>query len=144
MQPKEPEKGRPRKKSALSRVKKAKKPDNRTQQHKKAMLSALRESLGIVTTACLQAKINRWTHYDWMLKDPAYAKAVNDIADEAIDYVESKMYESIEAGSDTMTIFFLKTKGKSRGYVEKTESDVNMKGDMKLEITVIPVPRPEK
>jgi transcriptional regulator of acetoin/glycerol metabolism len=40
---------------------------------KKAMIEALEQSLGIVTTACKKVGINRKTHYDWLKTDEDYA-----------------------------------------------------------------------
>ena len=94
-----------------------------TNIQKKAMIEALERSLGIVTTAVKQVGINRSTHYDWMASDPDYKAAVEGIADIALDFAESKLHKSIENGSDTAVIFYLKTKGKKRGYVERQEID---------------------
>jgi len=91
---------------------------------KKAMIEALEKSLGIVTTACKSVGINRSTHYDWMRDDEEYKKAVLGIEDIALDFAESKLHKSIEKGSDTATIFFLKTKGKKRGYIERNEFQI--------------------
>ena len=47
-------------------------------------------------------------------------------ADESmLDFAESKLIEHINNNDITSLIFFLKTKGKKRGYVERTEHDVN-------------------
>lgn len=92
-----------------------------TDIHKKAMIEALEKSLGIVTTACKQVGISRQTHYEWMREDAEYKAAVDSIADIALDFAESKLHKSIENGSDTAVIFYLKTKGKRRGYVERQE-----------------------
>jgi len=92
-----------------------------TNIQKKAMVEALEKSLGIVTTACKTVGINRTTHYEWYNNDPQYKLAVDSIADIALDFAESKLHKSIENGSDTATIFYLKTKGKRRGYVERQE-----------------------
>lgn len=88
------------------------------------MIEALEKSLGIVTTACKSVGINRSTHYDWMRDDEEYKKAVIGIEDIALDFAESKLHKSIEKGSDTATIFFLKTKGKKRGYIERNEFQI--------------------
>lgn len=97
---------------------------------KKAMIEALEKSLGVVTTACKNVGIARSTHYEWYANDADYKKSVDDVADIALDFAESKLHKSIENGSDTATIFYLKTKGKKRGYIEKTETGfTNKDGD---------------
>ena len=47
--------------------------------------------------------------------------AVKDVENIAIDFAESQLHQQILDGNSTATIFFLKTKGKKRGYVERTE-----------------------
>jgi len=97
---------------------------NKTDTKKDAMLQALERSLGIVTTACNAVGINRSTHYDWMRKDPEYKKAVKSIEDRTLDFAESHLHKLIKEGNPAATIFFLKTKGKARGYVERQEIEV--------------------
>lgn len=105
----------------------AKADQSRTKVQKAAMLAALRKTLGVVSAACRQVNISRETHYDWMANDTKYAGAVNSISEEAIDFAEGKLLQRIDAGDTVATIFFLKTKGKARGYVEKTEVDNTIK-----------------
>jgi len=88
---------------------------------KKAMLEALEKSLGIVTTAAKAVGITRKTHYDWLNKDPKYRKAVIELEDLALDYVESKLFKNIEKEKEASVFFYMKTKGKKRGYVERQE-----------------------
>ena len=85
------------------------------------MLEALKKSLGIVTTACQNVGISRVTHYEWLNTDPEYKRQVEALDEVVLDFAESKLHQSINNGSDTATIFFLKTKGKKRGYIEKQE-----------------------
>ena len=94
---------------------------DKTEQHKKAMLDALEKSLGVVTAACKAVGIGRTTHYLWMQEDAEYKKAVEEISDVAIDFAESQLHKQIKDGNSTATIFYLKTKGKKRGYVERQE-----------------------
>ena len=88
---------------------------------KKAMLEALESSLGVVTSACKEVGIGRTTHYLWMDTDPEYKKAVDDLSNVALDYAESKLHSQIKKENPTAIIFYLKTKGKKRGYVERQE-----------------------
>mgnify|MGYP003945977993 CR=1 FL=1 len=88
---------------------------------KKAMIEALEKSLGVVTTAAKAVGIDRSTHYDWYNNDPEYRAAVDSISDIALDFAESQLHKQIQGGEVSSTIFYLKTKGKKRGYVERTE-----------------------
>ena len=97
-----------------------------TAVNKKAMLAAMEKSLGVVSTAARSAGIDRKNHYNWMDSDAEYRQKVIDIDNIAIDFAESKLRLLIENGDVAATIFFLKTRGKSRGYVERSEYDVRV------------------
>jgi hypothetical protein len=90
--------------------------------HKEAMLDALKKTLGIVTTACQKADISRGTHYNWLREDPIYKEKVDEISEMAIDFVETKMFEGVNNNDSGLIKYYLSTKGKSRGYVERTEA----------------------
>lgn len=94
---------------------------DRTAQHKKAILEALEQSLGVVTSACKKVGVGRTTFYGWLADDKEFAEAVKDIENVALDFAESQLHKQIKDGSAAATIFFLKTKGKKRGYVERQE-----------------------
>jgi len=97
---------------------------NKTEHLKKGMLEALTKSLGIVSTACETVGISRTTYYKYYKTDEQFKEQVDSIGDEAIDFVESQLFELIRKGNVAATIFFLKTKGKKRGYVERQELDI--------------------
>lgn len=99
------------------------------------MLEALEKSLGIVTTACKFTGTMRSTHYEWMQSDPDYKTAVEGIADIALDFAESQLHKQIQKGEVTSTIFYLKTKGKKRGYIEKSEVGLTDKDGNDVPIT---------
>ena len=84
------------------------------------MLQALEASLGVVTSACKIAEVSRTQFYQWMHDDPLFEEAVKEVGEVALDFAESKLHKQIEDGNTTATIFYLKTKGKGRGYVEHT------------------------
>lgn len=88
---------------------------------KKQMVEALEKSLGIVTSACKAVGISRETHYRWLREDEAYKMAVDSIEDIALDFAESQLHKQIKEGEVSSTIFYLKTKGKKRGYIERQE-----------------------
>ena len=101
-----------------------------TKKRKKLMLEALRTHKGLVSYAAKACGVDRSTHYGWIKSDQEYAEAVDNISDYALDVVENTAYEMIEVDKNpAVTIFYLKTKGKKRGYVEKQEIEIST-GDM--------------
>ena len=97
---------------------------NRTEHNKKAVLAALEKSLGVVTTACKAAGVGRTQYYTWLKEDPEFAAQVKDLDNIALDFVESQLFLQIQNGEVSSTIFYLKTKGKHRGYIEKVQQEV--------------------
>jgi hypothetical protein len=95
-----------------------------TYKRKKQLLSYLKQSLGVVSTACDAAGISRDSHYRWYNCGKSYKHSVDKINNTALDFVESKLYESIKKGAPASIIFYLKTKGKSRGYSQNSNNSV--------------------
>jgi len=102
---------------------------------KESILKALESSLGVVTVACKSADVPRSTYYKWLNEDEEFAKAVKDIENIALDFGESQLHKQIGDGNTSATIFFLKTKGKRRGYIERSELDLSS-GDEPIKINV--------
>jgi len=102
--------------------------------NKKAMISALEKSLGVVTSACKSVGISRETHYKWLREDESYNAAVEDLENVALDFAESQLHKQISGGNPTSTIFYLKTKGKRRGYVERQEIQHDGGDGLRIEI----------
>lgn len=99
--------------------------------NKKAMIDALEKTLGIVTTACRIVGIARSTHYEWYNSDPDYRAAVDSISDICLDVAESKLFKKINEDEDiTAIIFYLKTKGKKRGYGYVDKYGLVMDGEL--------------
>ena len=96
----------------------------RTDTKKKAVIQAMEKSMGIVTHACKMAKISRETFYKWMREDDQFQELVNQATEQAKDFVESKLYEQISQGNVPSIIFYMKTKCKDRGYIERTEHQI--------------------
>ena len=88
---------------------------------KKKFLEIYEKSFGFVSLACENANMGRSTYYRWLDEDSEFRQKCKDIEEANIDYVESKLFSQIREGNTTATIFYLKTKGKNRGYVERQE-----------------------
>jgi len=94
---------------------------NRLDTIKKKLISALAKNLGIVTAACKQSKVSRSTFYNWYHNDNDFKIAVDDINEQTMDFVETQLHKKIKEGDTSSIIFYCKTKGKKRGYVERQE-----------------------
>jgi hypothetical protein len=94
---------------------------DKTDTNKKKMLEALESSLGIVTSACKAAGVHRSTHYDWYNSDPEYRKSVDEVTNISLDFAETQLFQGMKENNMTAVIFYLKTKGKGRGYIERSE-----------------------
>lgn len=79
--------------------------------------------MGIVTDACKLVGCGRTSYYEYYNTDPEFKKEVDSISNITLDFAESQLHKKIKEGDTTSIIFYLKTKGKSRGYIEKTEVD---------------------
>ena len=85
-----------------------------------------------ITATCTALGISRKTFYEWKEKKKKLAEGLDEVDESILDWAESKLKEHIDNNDLQALIFFLRTKGKKRGYVEKTESDVNINAFEKL------------
>ena len=88
-------------------------------------LQAYEKSLGVLKPACDMTGMCRKTIWEWRKKYPEFDAACHDCEETAVDFVETKLYKLINDGAEASTIFYLKTKGRKRGYVEKHEVDMS-------------------
>lgn len=95
-------------------------------ERQELFLKHFRESRGIVSYACRKVGITRSCYYKWCDEEPKFKEKAKEVEEETIDLVESKLLSAINEGDLTAIIFYLKTKGKKRGYVERLEQDVNI------------------
>lgn len=88
-------------------------------------LAAYEKSLGVMKPACEMTNMCRKTIWEWRKKYPEFDEACHECEETAVDFVETKLYKLINDGAEASTIFYLKTKGRKRGYVEKHDIDMN-------------------
>jgi predicted DNA-binding transcriptional regulator AlpA len=100
------------------------------------LIEALEKSMGVVTTACKKVGIHRSTFYEYINNDNEFRNQVEDIGNVALDFAESKMFEQIQDGNTQLIKFYLSTRGKTRGYVERQEitGAEGLPNDIKIEI----------
>ena len=76
--------------------------------------------------------INRYVH-DF----PSVAQAVHEAKESLLDFAEGKLFTAMKEGNMTSIIFYLKTQGKARGYIERQELTGANSAPMKVEISVV-------
>jgi hypothetical protein len=103
--------------------------DKTKEMLKEKLLASLEENMGIVTVSCKSAGVPRQTYYDWINNDKEFAKAVEELKNVTLDFVESKLISQINADNMTGIIFYLKCKGIKRGYIERQSIDHTTQGD---------------
>lgn len=112
------------------------KPGNK--DHLKAkMLEVLEKTLGIVTPACKEVGICRETYYKWMREDPDFKAAVESLDQVQGDFVESQLFKKIKEGSERSILFYMKYKGKKKGYsdsIDITTNGENLTNNIKVDI----------
>lgn len=109
---------------------------------------------GILSDIAANFKVARNTVYAWCENDSEFRKALEDSRERFVDLAESNLRKLvagvpaietdengekrfagwIEKPSETAIIFTLKTRGKKRGYIERSEveADVSMKGSINI------------
>lgn len=108
-------------------MKKATKPTRQKKERdsttflKRRFLILFGQHRGHISNICAAIHINRSTFYDWLKQDELFKTAYDNEQEALIDHVESKLFEQIDRKDTTAIIFFLKTRAKARGYVERQE-----------------------
>lgn len=118
-----------------------KKPQKTTKKRKlkgkkRLMYEQLIAQMGVVTAATKIVGVDRTTHYQWLKKDANYKAWCEEAPEIVLDFVENALLRSIKGDEEkgvkpnvSAQMFYLKTKGKKRGYVERQEiiTDVIMR-----------------
>lgn len=92
-----------------------------TNQRKIMFLSTLEACRGHVGKACIAAGVSRGTYNRWRKDDEDFCTQADEIKEFIVDNVEDKLMDNIDGGNVQSIIFYLKTQGKGRGYVERQE-----------------------
>lgn len=99
-----------------------------TLKNKYALLDAMEKCMCIVMNACELLNINRMTYYSYYKKDENFKKAIDELNNVQLDFVESKLFEKIKEGSESSIQFYLKYRGSKRGYSNLVQQDITHRG----------------
>jgi hypothetical protein len=95
-----------------------------TSDKKEKFLKALKLNLGNISEGCKAINISRQTYYRWIDDDQDFESKCQNVSESLIDLAENRLLEKINDYDTTSIIFFLKTKGRKRGYQEKQELEL--------------------
>lgn len=82
---------------------------------------ALRAAAGIYTQAAVMLHCAPNTIANYVKRNKRLQRAYDEILDERLDLAETALLKAIGDSDVRAVIFYLKTKGKHRGYTERTE-----------------------
>lgn len=83
---------------------------------------AIKKNKGILSAAAQTLGCTRQTVANYIDRHPTVKAAFDEAREVTIDFVESRLLKNIDSGDTTAMIFYLKTQGKQRGYVERQEN----------------------
>lgn len=87
------------------------------------------------TVAAKNANVTISRVREWMLDDASFREAVYEADQITVDEVEQALLKKIRSGDVRAMCFYLKCKGKERGYIEFPTKEETKKQSKKLEET---------
>jgi hypothetical protein len=85
------------------------------------IIEALHASGGLIQPASISLKVTRKTLYDWIKNDPELQEYQESEKEANIDFAEGQLKKLMRDENPTAILFYLKTIGRNRGYIEKQE-----------------------
>lgn len=103
---------------------------------KKKMINAIIGSGGIISVIANRAGCKYHTVFDKIEKYPELRDYIEKEKEKVLDVAESALIQKIKNGDNTAILFYLKTQGKKRGYIERMEQniEINKVPELKLNI----------
>lgn len=101
--------------------------------------AAIERYSGNITAVAKSLRVSRQAIYNKIHQHESLREDLHTARETMIDNVESTLYRQALDGNTTAMIFFLKTQGRSRGYVERRETDITSGGKpLKTYVAVSP------
>ena len=111
-------------------------PSKKRQATADRIITALLDSDGLLTMAAKKAGVSYSTIKRYTHDYPSVSAAVDTAKESMLDFAENKLFEKIKRGDNVAIIFYLKTQGKRRGYIERQEFTGADGKPMETKITV--------
>jgi hypothetical protein len=90
---------------------------------KEKLLEACEKNMGLISYACAAAGLSRQTFYDYYRIDPEFKRRYDELEVRNTDMVELALMKKIQQGDTQAILFYLKTKGRKRGFMDKESED---------------------
>lgn len=107
---------------------------------KNDLVDAIRKYNGNISAIARSFGVTRSAIYDYLEKRPELKLLVEEERETILDDVESELFKQAKRGNLTALIFFLKTQGKKRGYVERSEITGSEGAAIRVEYVNTPYP----
>ncbi len=101
---------------------------------KKELAVALKENAGNMAAAGRRFHVSRQRIWEIVDADPKLRALVDDLSETFIDFAENKLFQAIKKGNIYATCFFLRTRGRHRGYSERLEVTPVVSREIEVEI----------
>lgn len=95
-----------------------------TKHSKQEVAVALRCANGMQTIAARYLRCSYKSIQNYLTRWPELRGVIFEAKEKTLDISEDKLFQSVRSGNVNAIVFHLKTQGKERGYVERTEEDV--------------------
>lgn len=96
------------------------------------MCAAIVVKRGLVSAVAAHLRCDPETVRRYAKRYPTVAAALQEERERTTDVAEAALYQAISGGEAWAVCFYLKTQGKARGYVERTEQEHS--GDVTIKI----------
>jgi len=87
--------------------------------------NAILKANGLVSVAAKILNCDNQTIYNYIKEFPQLKDTLQEARNKTLDLAENKLFELINEKDKTAIIFFLKTIGRGRGYIERFENVVS-------------------
>lgn len=84
-------------------------------------MKAIVNSGGIISTIAVRCGVTRDTIYQFLKRYPKMKDLLEDESERILDLAENKLFSKINDGESWAIKYLLSTKGKKRGYIERSE-----------------------
>ena len=122
--------------SDKERDKSVKTREDKQKKKKAEFLEVYTQKANNIHLTCKAVGIVRSTFYSWINNDEEFRNTIWHVEEGDIDAAETALKRQILEGNTTAIIFYLKTKGKNRGYVERQEL-TGMDGQKLFEVSIL-------